>query len=340
MEQPGTGLRRRAGRTLSTSPLQPGTDPPRPSPGSRITRVVGLGLVVFGLLAVAFVPFQLWGTALYQYRAQSALRNQLLGELRAPLTASPPGRPGSGSAPTGAAAELGTPTAAPAVGQPVALLTIPTIGVSQVVVQGVDTARLREGPGHYPGTPLPGQPGNAAVAGHRTTYGAPFSHLDALRPGDFVYFRTVQGLFRYTVLRTLVVSPSDVAVLDRAPSMSTVTLTTCNPRYSAAQRLVVVAAFSGDSADGTPVQLPPPPATGAADPGYAPLGDLGGAGGGVLLVVDWLLVALAAVVATRIVWVRTPRRRRWMVTTTGSLVTMAALFLCFSAVSLALPASF
>jgi len=289
---------------------------------------------------VAFVPFQLWGTALYQHRAQSDLRNQLLGELRAPLTASPPGVTGAGSVPPGVAARLGTPTAAPAVGNPVAQLTIPAIGVSQVVVEGVGTAQLREGPGHYPGTPLPGQPGNSSIAGHRTTYGAPFSHLDALRPGDFVYFRTLQGLFRYSVLRSLVVSPSDVAVLDQAPSMSTVTLTTCNPRYSAAQRLVVVAAFSGDSVDGTPVRLPPPPTTGAADLGSASLGGLGGAGGDLLLIVDWFFAALAAVVATRMVWARTPRSRRWLVTIAGTVVTLAALFLCFSAVSQALPASF
>jgi len=243
--------------------------------------------------------------------------------------------------PHGLAAHLAPVTTAPPVGSPIGLLSIPKIGLSQVVVEGVGQAQLRGGPGHYPSTPLPGQPGNASLAGHRTTYAAPFSDLNLLAPGDFVYVRTVQGLFRYSVVRTLVVDPTDVAVLDSAPPASTLTLTTCNPRYSAAQRLVVVAAFSGDTPTGAPAA--PPTTTPAAPPaavGAAHGADLGGSGGGVVPVVVWGAAVVAAAVLTRVAWVRTGRRLRWAVTTLGTAVVLVAVFLLFDAASQALPASF
>jgi len=294
-------------------------------------------------LAVAFVPFQLWGTALFQHESQTLLRHELRKSI-GPEPAEP--LPASGSTagtavPDGLAAHLAPVTAAPPVGSPIGLLSIPKIGLSQVVVEGVGQAQLRGGPGHYPSTPLPGQPGNASLAGHRTTYAAPFSDLNLLAPGDFVYVRTAQGLFRYSVVRSLVVAPTDVAVLDSTSAASTLTLTTCNPRYSAAQRLVVVASFSGDAPAGAPAATSttttsPPPATG----GVPHPGDLGGAGGGVLLVVVWGVAALAAAVLTRIVWVRTGSRWRWAVTTIGAAVVLVAVFLLFDAASQALPASF
>ena len=299
-------------------------------------------LVCLGLLAVAFVPFQLWGTALFQYETQAHLRHELrktIGPEPAPPL--PASAAAAGTAvPVGLAAHLAPVTTTPPVGSPIGLLSIPKIGLSQVVVEGVGEAQLRGGPGHYPSTPLPGQPGNASLAGHRTTYAAPFSDLNLLAPGDFVYVRTAQGLFRYSVVRSLVVDPTDVAVLDSAPPASTLTLTTCNPRYSAAQRLVVVAAFSGDTPTGaaapaTPTRAPAPAAVGATH-----AADLGGSGGGILLVVVWGVAALAAVVLTRLAWVRTGTRWRWAVTTFGTAVIVAAVFVLFDAASQALPASF
>lgn len=115
------------------------------------------------------------------------------------------------------------------------------------VVQGVSLSELQRGPGHYPGTALPGDKGNFAVAGHRTTYGAPFFNLDQLRKGDEVLVTARSGKrFTYRVKRQQVVLPSDTWVitpdpLQRGPKTKTLTLTTCNPRFSNAERLIVFA---------------------------------------------------------------------------------------------------
>jgi len=112
-------------------------------------------------------------------------------------------------------------------------------------VEGVGEADLTKGPGHYPQTVLPGEQGNAAIAGHRTTYGAPFFRLNELTVGDPIYVIDTTGRrFLYTVSAApMVVSPNDIAVLDPTTT-ATLTLTTCNPRFSATNRLVVVAALS------------------------------------------------------------------------------------------------
>jgi sortase A len=115
-----------------------------------------------------------------------------------------------------------------------------------VVVEGTDTAELQQGPGHYPGTPLPGEAGNSAIAGHRTTYLHPFYNLDQLVPGDEITVTTLQGVFDYDVTSSEIVDPSDVAVVDDTTTPQ-LTLTTCNPRFSARQRLVVHAALVASS---------------------------------------------------------------------------------------------
>ena len=117
-------------------------------------------------------------------------------------------------------------------------ITIPKIDLSMVVVEGTGDAQLQTGPGHYPGTPLPGEDGNAAIAGHRTTYLHPFYNLNELVPGDPITVVTLQGIFLYHVTGSLAVPPTDVSVV-AATRRPTLTLTTCNPRYSATQRLVV-----------------------------------------------------------------------------------------------------
>ena len=133
---------------------------------------------------------------------------------------------------------MGPSIAAPDDGNPVGLMRIAKIGLDKVIVQGTSTNDLRQGPGHYPGTPLPGEVGNAAIAGHRTTYGAPFYNLDELVPGDPIVITTVQGTFTYSVTGTVIVSPNDTSVVDNT-TFPELTLTTCNPRFSASQRLVV-----------------------------------------------------------------------------------------------------
>jgi sortase A len=112
-----------------------------------------------------------------------------------------------------------------------------------VVLNGVAVDDLQRGPGHYPGTALPGRNGNFAVAGHRTTYGAPFFHLDSLRPGDQVLVTDRRGRhYTYEVAEQRVVLPTDTSVIGEDPlgtGRPTLTLTTCNPRFSAAERLIV-----------------------------------------------------------------------------------------------------
>jgi sortase A len=132
-------------------------------------------------------------------------------------------------------------------GDPIGRLRIPRVDVNRLVQQGVggrlaldpdgDSSLLHSGPVHYAVTPLPGAGEPFAVAGHRTTYGAPFYKLDKLRKGDPIFVETPYGKFRYAVAKTTTVSPSDVGVLaDRGYGL---VLTTCTPPYSAKHRLIV-----------------------------------------------------------------------------------------------------
>jgi sortase A len=125
-------------------------------------------------------------------------------------------------------------------GRPLGELRIPRIDAHFVVVQGTGAASLRRGPGHYLGTALPGQAGTVGIAGHRTTYGAPFRHLDALRRGDAITVKMPYGSFVYRVEGTRIVTPGDVTSL-RDAGRQRLVLTACHPLYSAAKRLVVLA---------------------------------------------------------------------------------------------------
>jgi sortase A len=119
-------------------------------------------------------------------------------------------------------------------------LLIPSIGVSEYVVEGTDADNLRKGPGHYPDTPLPGQHGTSAIAGHRTTYGAPFRNLDKLKKNDRIVAELPYGTFVYRVDRTQIVDDSALWVTKRVGHDQLV-LTACHPLYSAAQRIVAFA---------------------------------------------------------------------------------------------------
>lgn len=126
----------------------------------------------------------------------------------------------------------------------VAKLEIPAIGVDAFVVEGTDDTALAQGPGHYPETPLPGASGNAGIAGHRTMYGHVFHDLHLLEPGDEIRTYTSRSSSLYRVVEVTVVDPSQVDVV--APTeYARLTLTTCHPIGSAAQRLVVVAELEG-----------------------------------------------------------------------------------------------
>ena len=126
------------------------------------------------------------------------------------------------------------------VGDALTRIKIPRLDVDVVVVEGTTASALRAGAGHYRDTPLPCDIGNVAIAGHRTTYGKPFSNIDRLRPGDPIILETPVGRCTYEVSRDpFIVLPSDFSVVANTPTASTLTLTTCHPKGSARQRLIV-----------------------------------------------------------------------------------------------------
>lgn len=186
----------------------------------RTLRGVGWTFIVLGYVLLLFVAYELWGTNLITKGHQTDLRNDLA---RAFLTT------GEGDEP----AEL-----RPIPGEALGILRIPSINVNVAFIEGVDLDDLKKGPGHYPNTALPGGEGNFALAGHRTTYGSPFWSLDELVPGDRIHVRTTEGRYVYEVAWSRVVDPSARHVLS-ATEAPALTLTTCNPRFSAAERLII-----------------------------------------------------------------------------------------------------
>jgi sortase A len=207
-----------------------------------VLRWFGRALVAAGTLILLFLVYQLFLTDLLNHRTQAELRRSFEATLRHDrMTPAGSAALALGSATATATATLPPPPAKPNLGTGVALIEIPKIDLSAVVVEGVGVPDLKKGPGHYPGTPLPGEHGNVVISGHRTTYGRPFYNLNELAAGDPVYLTSPDGTrFTYVVSRTSVVEPTDFAVVS-ATTDDRLTLTTCNPRYSAAQRLVVVA---------------------------------------------------------------------------------------------------
>jgi sortase A len=224
---------------------RPGDETPVPSAVVRRTiAAIGRTLVTLGLLILLFVTYELWGTGIFTARAQSDLKHKFAKQLEDnPVLTAPTTR----TTPT-TSVTPGTPTTldprwqvAPPEGQPIGKIDIPKINVHWVFVEGVQLTDLDDGPGHYPGTPLPGQIGNAAIAGHRTTHGAPFYRINELKKGDRITIQTLAGKFVYAVTRDpFPVQPTDYYVVANSPGPM-LTLTSCHPRYSAAERLVVKA---------------------------------------------------------------------------------------------------
>ena len=137
-----------------------------------------------------------------------------------------------------------------AIGDPITKISIPAAGLNPtVVVEGTGASALRAGAGHYPNTPLPGEEGNVAIAGHRTTYGKPFANLDHLKIGDEIFLETPVGKYTYKVMRDpFIVTPTDFSVIAQTPG-KTLTLTTCHPKGSARQRLIVKAELVSPTAN-------------------------------------------------------------------------------------------
>ena len=120
-------------------------------------------------------------------------------------------------------------------------IKIPKIEMEWIVNEGADTKTLKKGPGHIPETPLPGDTGRSTISGHRTTYGSPFKRIDELEDGDLIYLETIENeLFIYVVTSREVVNPKDVYILEGSYKKELL-LTTCEPEYSSAKRLIIIA---------------------------------------------------------------------------------------------------
>ena len=199
----------------------------------RLLRGTGWTFIGMGSFVLYFLVYQLVGTNAVTSRGQSDLRNELQRE----WTAAPP-------VAANADPKKFVPRRVPP-GKALAVIDIPKIKLdNKVIVEGVGRNDLRKGPGHVPSTALPGQAGTFGVSGHRTTYGAPFYRLNELAKGDTITVVTREAIYTYTVTRTAIVRPTDTQVLDNVigpddKPKATITLTTCHPRYSARQRLIV-----------------------------------------------------------------------------------------------------
>ncbi|QYC37744.1 Sortase family protein [Nonomuraea coxensis DSM 45129] len=190
-------------------------------------RALGETSITAGLILMLFCAYLLWGTGAYTQSQQLLLQREL--------------------AAARAAGEHGRLDRVD-LGRAVALLSIPRLGPGYryAVVEGVGADQLRKGPGHYPGSALPGQVGNFVVSGHRTTYAAPFNRLDELERGDEIVVDAREARYTYRVTSQDVVEPDEVDVLapvpgkpDIRPIRAFITLSTCHPEFSAAQRLIV-----------------------------------------------------------------------------------------------------
>jgi sortase A len=207
-----------------------------------MSRAVAAAMVLVGVLALADAALTLaWQEPVSALRARGA-QPRLRAELRA-LELAVPG-------PSGAQRRAAVATSARALrrrthdGAAVARLRIPRIGLDEVVVRGTRPDDLERAPGLLDTTALPGERGTVAIAGHRTTYGAPFRHLDRLRRGDRLTVAMPYATLRYAVEDARIVDAGDVSVL-RTVGHPRLVLTACHPLFSAARRIVVYAAQIG-----------------------------------------------------------------------------------------------
>jgi sortase A len=208
----------------------------------KYVRVFGKLLISAGFGVLLFVAWVLWGTGLTTERAQNRLSPEFDRQPEVRGDAHVPPKDFN-----------------PAAGDPVFRLKIPKIdlhgGKGFIVVEGVDETSLTLGPGHYPDCgqgfppPLctgfdevwPGQEGRVVLSGHRTTYLHPFYDIDKLDKGDKIYVDTKWGDFTYEVYQQTAVLPTDPTVVVQKDGRKEIVLTTCNPKYSASQRLVTYA---------------------------------------------------------------------------------------------------
>lgn len=204
-----------------------------------IIRGMGELLVTLGAVVLLFVAYLMWGTAL---RASSA-QHQLSSELNQQWASASTGAGGRAAHRPAQPEQLALVT-----GEPFAYIRIPAFGAHWrfTIIQGTALAQLNVSPGHVPGTQLPGQIGNFAVAGHRVTAGNPFWSLPSLKSGDLVYIDTKLNTYTYRVTGQQTVLPTDTAVVDpvpghpgQHPTQRLITLITCNPAWTGTHRVIV-----------------------------------------------------------------------------------------------------
>jgi len=288
-------------------------------------RGAGKALISVGILLFLFVGYQLWGTGIAEARGQRDLEKRF--QQRQLLTSVP-------TIPNPTGGPVTTTTVPPIdLGDSVAMIEIPKIDVKKFVIEGVDVEDLKAGPGHYPGTPLPGEKGNAAIAGHRTTYGAPFYDLNELSAGDQIFVTTAAGRFEYDVSETLIVDPEEgVWVLDNTPD-DRLTLTTCHPRFSAAQRMIVVAKLITPAVEAAPRAEP---ASTLTTPRVAVGGGLSGEAVSKTPVILWGAFAATLWAAG---WVFGRKWRRWPAYAITAVPFLVVLFVFYENVARLLPAN-
>jgi sortase A len=192
--------------------------------------LIGKTLISAGVLLLLFVAYQLWGTGLAENRAQNKLKSQFVTS----TTVSTPAT----DAPT-----TSTLPPPPKKGEVVAQIIIEKINVDKFVIAGVGYKELEKGPGLFAGSPLPGQLGNVAIAGHRTTFGAPFGRVNELAKGDRIVMKTSRGEFVYLVTGApTIVKATDVDVIRTVdPTRAILTLVTCHPKWTSENRMIISA---------------------------------------------------------------------------------------------------
>jgi sortase A len=217
-------------------------------------RTIGEVLITLGVIVFLFIAYELWFTGIYTARQQSDLKRQLAARWATPV-ASAPASPTPGASILPGESPPATPSPQPPAqatvvlsGDAIGIIRIPRLGAGYgfAIVEGVSTDDLKKGPGHYPGSAMPGGIGNFVLSGHRTTYLAPFSGLGELGVGDPIVIETATTYYTYRVTTIQVVLPTHVGVVlpvpDQPavrPTKALITLTTCEPKYSASHRLVV-----------------------------------------------------------------------------------------------------
>jgi len=198
-------------------------------------------LVTLGLVVVAFAVYVVFWSDVQNAAAQSKLRDTFQAQVEQAARTQVSAAKGGAAAPAPIASDLPS-------GSTLGVIRIPRLGDdwSWVMVEGVSDDDIAKGPGHFPGTAMPGQVGNFAVAGHRATHGEPFAHLDEVRKGDEVSIETVNGTYTYVVDGSKIVDPTAVGVIDAVPGKpgakpkkALITLVTCNPRWGSTERMII-----------------------------------------------------------------------------------------------------